>query len=102
MLLHINFSVVQDITRLHAKGVGTVSGRLFLGTAEKIPESELVDTTGAGDAFIGAILYGMYMSPISLSLKYHHILLRVRGPKFHRSGWLITGQNRFGLKQATS
>lgn len=33
-------------------------GRLFLGTAEKIPPSELVDTTGAGDAFIGAVLYG--------------------------------------------
>ncbi|XVE72833.1 hypothetical protein DITRI_Ditri11bG0070200 [Diplodiscus trichospermus] len=32
--------------------IGTVTGRLFVGTAEKIPLSELVDTTGAGDAFI--------------------------------------------------
>ncbi|KAJ0512485.1 putative ketohexokinase [Helianthus annuus] len=51
--------VSSDVTRLHAKGVGTVCGKLFLGTAEKIPQSELVDTTGAGDAFIGAVLYGI-------------------------------------------
>ncbi|XP_071719803.1 uncharacterized protein [Rutidosis leptorrhynchoides] len=51
--------VSSDITRLQAKGIGSVSGRLFIGTAEKIPESELVDTTGAGDAFIGSILYGI-------------------------------------------
>ena len=30
-----------------------------MGTAEKIPPSEVIDTTGAGDAFIGAVLYGM-------------------------------------------
>ncbi|GJX98019.1 ribokinase-like protein isoform X1 [Tanacetum coccineum] len=51
--------VSSDITKLQAKGVGTVCGRLFFGTAEKIPGSELVDTTGAGDAFIGAILYAI-------------------------------------------
>ncbi|MFS7902388.1 putative sulfofructose kinase [Helianthus anomalus] len=51
--------VSSGITRLQAKGVGSVCGRLFLGTAEKIPEPELVDTTGAGDAFIGAILYAI-------------------------------------------
>nr|GEU89898.1 ribokinase-like isoform X1 [Tanacetum cinerariifolium]GEU89899.1 ribokinase-like isoform X1 [Tanacetum cinerariifolium] len=51
--------VSSVITRLQAKGVGTVCGRLFFGTAEKIPGSELVDTTGAGDAFIGAILYAI-------------------------------------------
>ncbi|KAK8494012.1 hypothetical protein V6N12_035176 [Hibiscus sabdariffa] len=44
-------------TRLTSNGIGTLTGRLFLGTAEKIPPSELVDTTGAGDAFIGAVLY---------------------------------------------
>jgi sugar/nucleoside kinase (ribokinase family) len=47
------------VTRLRANGIGTVCGRLFLGTAEKIPPSELIDTTGAGDAFIGAVVYGM-------------------------------------------
>ncbi|TYJ28019.1 hypothetical protein E1A91_A07G229300v1 [Gossypium mustelinum] len=46
-------------TKLSANGIGTITGRLFVGTAEKIPPSELVDTTGAGDAFIGAVLYGM-------------------------------------------
>ncbi|KAI7750147.1 hypothetical protein M8C21_008175 [Ambrosia artemisiifolia] len=51
--------VSSDFTILHAKGVGSVCGKLFLGTAEKIPQSELVDTTGAGDAFIGAVLYGI-------------------------------------------
>eukprot|EP00262_Sarcandra_glabra_P016803 TRINITY_DN5587_c0_g1_i3.p1 TRINITY_DN5587_c0_g1~~TRINITY_DN5587_c0_g1_i3.p1 ORF type:complete len:377 (-),score=58.93 TRINITY_DN5587_c0_g1_i3:283-1413(-) len=45
--------------RLSASGVGTVSGRLHLGTAEMIPPSELMDTTGAGDAFIGAIIYSI-------------------------------------------
>ncbi|KAK8506102.1 hypothetical protein V6N12_074155 [Hibiscus sabdariffa] len=44
-------------TRMTSNGIGTLTGRLFLGTAEKIPPSELVDTTGAGDAFIGAVLY---------------------------------------------
>ncbi|KAH7427408.1 hypothetical protein KP509_10G043500 [Ceratopteris richardii] len=34
-------------------------GRLVIGTAEKIPPSELVDTTGAGDAFIAAVLYSL-------------------------------------------
>ncbi|GLT41487.1 hypothetical protein SLA2020_155470 [Shorea laevis] len=47
------------VTKLTAKGIGAVSGRLFVGTAEKISPSELVDTTGAGDAFIGACLYAI-------------------------------------------
>ncbi|TYJ28018.1 hypothetical protein E1A91_A07G229300v1 [Gossypium mustelinum] len=46
-------------TKLSANGIGTITGRLFVGTAEKIPPSELVDTTGAGDAFIGAVLYAV-------------------------------------------
>ncbi|KAJ7977142.1 Ribokinase, Carbohydrate kinase PfkB, Ribokinase-like protein [Quillaja saponaria] len=44
---------------LRAEGIGTVYGRLYIGTAEKIPPRELVDTTGAGDAFIGAVLYAI-------------------------------------------
>jgi len=44
--------------RISGDGVGSISGRLLLGTAEVIPPGELVDTTGAGDAFIGAVLYG--------------------------------------------
>ncbi|VVA89954.1 unnamed protein product [Arabis nemorensis] len=57
--------VASETTKLNASGIGTVSGRLFLGTAEKIPPEELVDTTGAGDAFIGAVLYAICagMSP---------------------------------------
>lgn len=46
------------MTKLRAEGIGSISGRLLLGTVEKIPSSELVDTTSAGDAFIGATLYG--------------------------------------------
>ncbi|XP_037467672.1 sulfofructose kinase-like [Triticum dicoccoides] len=45
--------------RISADGVGSMSGRLLLGTAEAIPSEELIDTTGAGDAFIGAVLYGL-------------------------------------------
>ncbi|KAL0418596.1 UNVERIFIED_CONTAM: Myosin-8 [Sesamum radiatum] len=51
--------VSSSQVKLHAKGIGTVGGRLLLGTAEKIPPSELVDTTGAGDSFIGAVLYAL-------------------------------------------
>ncbi|XP_010438397.1 PREDICTED: ketohexokinase isoform X2 [Camelina sativa] len=51
--------VSSETTNLKADGIGTVSGRLFLGTAEKIPPEELLDTTGAGDAFIGAVLYAI-------------------------------------------
>lgn len=45
--------------RISADGVGSISGRLLLGTAESIPSEDLIDTTGAGDAFIGAVLYGL-------------------------------------------
>ncbi|KAJ4913432.1 pfkB-like carbohydrate kinase family protein [Raphanus sativus] len=51
--------VSSETAKLKANGIGTLSGRLFLGTAEKIPPEELVDTTGAGDAFIGAVLYAL-------------------------------------------
>ncbi|KAK7831953.1 ketohexokinase [Quercus suber] len=51
--------ISSSVTRLRAKGIGTLCGRLFLGTAEKIPPSELIDTTGAGDAFIGAVIYAI-------------------------------------------
>lgn len=44
--------------RLSARGLGSIFGRLLIGTAETIPASELVDTTGCGDAFIGAVLHG--------------------------------------------
>lgn len=48
----------QVVAKFRTNGIGTICGRFFIGTAEKIPDSELVDTTGAGDAFIGAIIYG--------------------------------------------
>ncbi|XP_010243613.1 PREDICTED: uncharacterized protein LOC104587626 isoform X1 [Nelumbo nucifera] len=49
----------KTVMRLSADRIGTLSGRLLVGTAEKIPSSELIDTTGAGDAFVGAILYAI-------------------------------------------
>ncbi|KAG7984854.1 hypothetical protein I3843_04G181100 [Carya illinoinensis] len=51
--------ISSPVTRLRVNGIGTVCGRLLLGTAEKIPPSELIDTTGAGDAFIGAVVYAL-------------------------------------------
>lgn len=39
--------------------VKEITGILRVGTAETIPPSELVDTTGSGDAFIGAVLYAI-------------------------------------------
>ncbi|BBH10111.1 Protein kinase superfamily protein [Prunus dulcis] len=58
---HILSWEYEPLTKLRANGVGTVCGRLFVGTAEKVPPSELQDTTGAGDSFIGAVLYGIYL-----------------------------------------
>ncbi|KAL3828105.1 hypothetical protein ACJIZ3_016907 [Penstemon smallii] len=51
--------IASSVSKLCAKGIGTVVGRLLLGTAEKIPSTEIVDTTGAGDSFIGAVLYAI-------------------------------------------
>ncbi|GKU86171.1 hypothetical protein SLEP1_g732 [Rubroshorea leprosula] len=51
--------IPSPVTKLTAKGIGAVSGRLLMGTAEKIPPAEIVDTTGAGDAFVGATLYAI-------------------------------------------
>lgn len=45
--------------RICADGIGAVNGRLHVGTAEIISPTELIDTTGAGDAFIGAVLYAI-------------------------------------------
>eukprot|EP00850_Spirogloea_muscicola_P010266 SM000060S19598 [mRNA] locus=s60:72424:78215:+ [translate_table: standard] len=36
-----------------------VAGRILVGGAVSLPENDVVDTTGAGDAFIGSILYGL-------------------------------------------
>ncbi|CAI8614436.1 unnamed protein product [Vicia faba] len=51
--------ISSSVTKLRAEGIGTISGRLYIGTAENIPPSELIDTTGAGDAFAGAVLYAI-------------------------------------------
>uniref|UniRef100_A0A803PG97 Carbohydrate kinase PfkB domain-containing protein n=1 Tax=Cannabis sativa TaxID=3483 RepID=A0A803PG97_CANSA len=51
--------VSSSVENIRANGIGTISGRLILGTAEKIPPSELIDSTGAGDSFIGAVLYAL-------------------------------------------
>ncbi|KAJ1416827.1 Ribokinase-like [Sesbania bispinosa] len=51
--------IASSVTKFRAEGIGTLCGRLYLGTAEKIPPSELIDTTGAGDAFVGAVLYAI-------------------------------------------
>ncbi|XP_051215057.2 uncharacterized protein [Lolium perenne] len=54
--------VSSKFMELSSRGHGTVTtifGRLLIGTAEKIPSPELVDTTGCGDSFIGAVLYGL-------------------------------------------
>ncbi|KAJ1375696.1 Ribokinase-like [Sesbania bispinosa] len=57
--LAIPTCISSAVTKFRANGIGTICGRFFIGTAEKIPDSELIDTTGAGDAFIGAIMYAI-------------------------------------------
>ncbi|XP_056176324.1 uncharacterized protein LOC115662349 isoform X2 [Syzygium oleosum] len=54
--------IPSNVVKLKANGIGTLTGRLLVGTAERIPPSELVDTTGAGDAFTGAVLYALCMN----------------------------------------
>ncbi|CAL5189458.1 unnamed protein product [Lathyrus oleraceus] len=56
--LAIPTCISSVVRKFRSDGIGTVCGRFLIGTAEKIPDSELIDTTGAGDAFIGAIMYG--------------------------------------------
>ncbi|XP_016183191.1 ribokinase isoform X1 [Arachis ipaensis] len=51
--------IASSMMRFRTKGEGCMCGRLYIGTAEKIPPSKLIDTTGAGDAFVGAILYAI-------------------------------------------
>ncbi|KAK7267481.1 hypothetical protein RIF29_20155 [Crotalaria pallida] len=51
--------IASSLTRFRAEGMGSMCGRLYFGAAEKIPPSEVIDTTGAGDAFIGAVLYAI-------------------------------------------
>ncbi|CAN4093473.1 unnamed protein product [Withania somnifera] len=52
--------ISSNVAKLHAKGIGIIIGKLLVGTAESIPQTELIDTTGAGDAFIGAVLYSIF------------------------------------------
>ncbi|KAG0575984.1 hypothetical protein KC19_5G045900 [Ceratodon purpureus] len=40
-------------------GQQQIWGRFHVGTAEVIPASELVDTTGAGDGFIGGVMFAI-------------------------------------------
>ncbi|CAJ1898212.1 unnamed protein product [Sphenostylis stenocarpa] len=56
---HIPTCISSSVKKLHTEGIGTVFGKLYVGTAENIPPSELIDTTGAGDAFIGAVIYAI-------------------------------------------
>ncbi|XP_028765553.1 ribokinase isoform X2 [Neltuma alba] len=51
--------IASSVTKFRAEGIGSVCGRLYVGTAEKIPPSKLIDTTGAGDAFVGAVMYAI-------------------------------------------
>ncbi|KAK7336940.1 hypothetical protein VNO77_17494 [Canavalia gladiata] len=57
--VYIPTCISSSVTKLQAEGIGTVCGRLYVGTTENIPPSELIDTTGAGDAFCGAVLYAI-------------------------------------------
>ncbi|KAF7804581.1 ribokinase-like isoform X1 [Senna tora] len=51
--------IASSLAKFRGEGVGTVCGRLYVGTAERIPPSEVIDTTGAGDAFVGAVMYSI-------------------------------------------
>lgn len=58
------FSNLLQVCRLCSADTSNVQkqiwGRFHVGTAEVIPVQELVDTTGAGDGFIGGVMYGKH------------------------------------------
>lgn len=60
--------------KIEGRGDRNSSGKLYVETAESIPPLELVDTTGAGDAFIGAVIYGKCNS---FALSFPYGLLKV-------------------------
>ncbi|TKY52789.1 Ribokinase protein [Spatholobus suberectus] len=66
--------VASSITKFRAEGIGSVCGRLYFGTSETIPPSELSDTTGAGDAFVGAVLYVILFAAICANLSPEKML----------------------------
>ncbi|KAG7036279.1 Ketohexokinase, partial [Cucurbita argyrosperma subsp. argyrosperma] len=92
--INIPTSVSSPVAKLRAEGIGTVCGRLLLGTAEKIPESEIVDTTGAGDAFIGAVLYALCanMPPEKLLPFSAQVVLRPKklGKQVPMQDWMLS------------
>ncbi|WJX34047.1 hypothetical protein P8452_22197 [Trifolium repens] len=57
--LIFSFLYLQLATNLRADGIGTTCAKLYIGTTENMPSYELIDTTGAGDAFARAVLYAI-------------------------------------------
>lgn len=53
------FVVSSGVTSYVSSDGTQVDGRLLVGSAVPLTSPEVVDTTGAGDAFIGAVLYGL-------------------------------------------
>lgn len=51
--------VSSPVALLESPDGRQVEGRLFVGSAARLAPEDVVDTTGAGDAFIGAVLYGL-------------------------------------------
>ncbi|XP_022996243.1 ribokinase-like isoform X3 [Cucurbita maxima] len=97
--INIPTSVSSPVAKLRAEGIGTVCGRLLLGTAEKIPESEILDTTGAGDAFIGAVLYGIHDFHFISSLMCQHATREVVAIFCPGGCWMLSG---FGCSKRSS
>ena len=60
--MNIDTEILLQVCRLSTAGVDNTDrqiwARIIVGTAEAIPPLELVDTTGAGDGFIGGVMYG--------------------------------------------
>ncbi|XLS61976.1 hypothetical protein HN51_016204, partial [Arachis hypogaea] len=64
---------LQSITRFTAEGIGSVCGRLSIGTAEKIPESEIIGTTDARTHLL-ELFYTLYV-PTLIQWQCCHLLL---------------------------
>ncbi|XLU71405.1 hypothetical protein S245_030458 [Arachis hypogaea] len=62
----------KSITRFTAEGIGSVCGRLSIGTAEKILESEIIDTTDTGTHLL-ELFYTLYI-PTLIQWQCCHLL----------------------------
>jgi sugar/nucleoside kinase (ribokinase family) len=59
MLLTLRTHAHLQATAVGAPGADAVLAQVFVSPAAGLPSDLVVDTTGAGDSFIGSVIYGL-------------------------------------------